>query len=181
MFVLVIISDAAKSANTAEDMTVYTSLESAANLTMKFHMNPVSNYTVDWSMDSSNTFQDINVRNTVKDNQVKTTYFVSNVTKNQLGNYTVRVINSAIASEHNEAIFSVILKLKGKKSNNVQYFTQHVLQAGVIGMLVIKNNRKFYFDFKGRIALTIGGILVNISMNLIKKLHVQYFPGSFLD
>ena len=164
MFALVIISDSAKSANTAEDMTVYTSLESAANLTVKFHMNPASNYTIDWSMGSSNSLQDTNIRNTVKDNQVKTTYFVSNVTKSQLGNYTVRVINSAIESEHNEAIFHVILKLKGEKSNNGPYFTQQVLQTCVLGMLVIKNNRKFDFGFLGRIALAISAILMIVQI-----------------
>ena len=112
---VVFISDTAKSDNTAEDTTVYTALETAANLTVKFHMNPVSNYTIHWYMESSDSLQNTNVRNTVKDHQVKTTYFISNVTKKELGNYTVRVINSAITSGNKEVTFYVMLKLRGKK------------------------------------------------------------------
>ena len=131
---VVIISDAAKLENTAEDNTVYTCLECAVNLTVKFHINPVNSYRSCWSMGSSNDLQDSNVNNTVKGNHVKTTYFIPNVTKKQLGNYTVRVINSAITSEHNEAIFNVLLKLKGKKSKAMSCFTLYIWQPDVRGL-----------------------------------------------
>ena len=110
-------------------MTVYTALESAAYLTVKFNMNPVSNYTVHWSMGSSDSLQNINVMDAVIGNQVKSTYFVSNVTKKELGNYTVRVINSAIASEYREVAFYVMLKLEGKKSKDfmLQFFYMMLL------------------------------------------------------
>ena len=124
---VIFILDAAKSENTVEDMTAYTSLGSAANLTVKFHMNPANNYTVQWTMGSSNSLQDTNIRDKVKDNRIKTTYFISNVTKKQLGNYTVRVINPAITNKQNEAIFSVVLKLKGTKSNALPHLSQQVL------------------------------------------------------
>ena len=95
-------------------MTVYTALNSAANLTMKFHINPVSNYKVHWYMGSS-VLQDTNVKDTVKDNHVQTTYFISDVTNKQLGNYTVHVTNTAIESEPNKVIFNVLLKKIGNK------------------------------------------------------------------
>ena len=109
------ISDAAKSKNTAEDMIIYTALESAAYLTVKFHMNPVSNYIVHWCMENSK-IQNTIVRDTVKDNQVTTTYFIPHVTKKELGNYTVRIINSAITNQCREVVFYVMLKLRGKKN-----------------------------------------------------------------
>ena len=109
------ISDTAKSDNTAEDMIVYTSLKTATNLSVKFHMNPVSNYTVLWSFGSSDLLQNTNVRDTVEGHQVKTNYFISNVTKKELGSYIVRVINKAITSEK-EVTFYVMLKLRGEKT-----------------------------------------------------------------
>ena len=112
--VMVLISDAAKSENSAEDMVVYTVLESAANVTVKFHMNPVSNFTVHWSMGSS-VLHDSNIKHTVTGNHVQTTYFISYVTNTQLGNYIVRVINFAIKNKPNEAIFKVKLKQRGKE------------------------------------------------------------------
>ena len=120
-------------------MTVYTALYSAANLSVKFHMNPVSNYTVHWSMGSSISLNDSNVNNTVRGNNVKTTYFISNVTKKHLGNYTVGVINSAITSEHNESIFEVTLKLLGKKSNVMLCLNLKTLQSGFTYLHAIKN------------------------------------------
>ena len=137
---VMIISDTAKSQNTAEDMTVYTALYSAANLSVKFHMNPVSNYTVHWSMDSSNSLKNSNVNNAVKGNNVKTTFFISNVTKKHLGNYTVRVINSAIASKHNEAIFGVTLKLLGEKSYVMLCLRLKNLQSSFTNLHSIEKN-----------------------------------------
>ena len=119
-------------------MTVYATLDSAANLSVKFHMNPVSNYTVHWSMGTSNGLKDSNVNNTVKGNNVKTTYFISNVSKQQLGKYTVRVINSAITSEHNEAIFSVTLKLLGNKNNIMLCLNLKVWKPGFTYLHTIK-------------------------------------------
>ena len=109
------VSDAAKSENTPEDMTVYTSLESPINLTVKFCLNPVDNYDVYWSMGGLE-LQDANVRNTAKEEHIQTTYFISNVTNKHLGKYRVQVINWAIDSEHNDVIFNVTLKLRGKDS-----------------------------------------------------------------
>ena len=106
-------SDSAKSDNKPEDMTVYTVLESAVNLTVKFCMNPVSNYDIYWTKGGL-VLQDTNVRNTEKEKHIQTTYFISNVTDNQLGNYRVQVINWAIKNEPNEVIFNVTLKLRGK-------------------------------------------------------------------
>ena len=96
-------------------MTVYSVLASDANMTVKFRINPVSNYAVYWSI-SGLVLPNINVGNNVQGEHVQTTYFISNVTKEQLGNYTLRVINWAITSEPNEVTFNVILKLPGKKS-----------------------------------------------------------------
>ena len=89
-------------------------MESDAILTVKFHMNPVSNFTVYWSMGGL-WLQNTHVKNTVTEEHIETTYFIRKVTNQHLGNYTVHVINCAIASEHNEAAFNVILKLKDKK------------------------------------------------------------------
>ena len=97
-------------------MTAYAELESPVVLAVEFHMNPVNNYTVYWSMGGLQ-LEHGDVRNNVKGKQVETTYFIANVTKGQVGNYSVRVINLAIASGHNEVTFIVILKLRGKKSN----------------------------------------------------------------
>ena len=110
---VVIILDAAKSNNTPEDMIVYSVLGSPTNLTVKFHMNPVDNYTVDWSMDGSE-IQDTSVTDIVTQEHVQTTYFITNVTNKHLGNYTCRVINREIKNNQKGSIFNVRLKLRGK-------------------------------------------------------------------
>ena len=109
------VSDPAKSDNKPKDMTVYTILESAANLTVKFHLNPVSDYAVYWSKDGLE-LQDTNIKNTAKEEHIESTYLIPNVTDNQLGNYRVQVINWAIENEPHEVIFNVTLKLRGKAS-----------------------------------------------------------------
>ena len=96
-------------------MTVFADLEDTAILTVKFHMNPVNDYKVTWSMGDSE-IQHTDVSNTVTGNHVQSTYSISDVTKQHLGNYTVQVINQAIRSKHNEAKFIVELKLKGERS-----------------------------------------------------------------
>ena len=114
-----LISVAAKLENTAKDMIVYTSLGSAVNLMVEFLMNPVSNYDIYWSLGAS-AIRD-NVRNTVIKKHVKTTYFILNVTNQQLGNYRVPVFNWALPSEQNEVIFNVKLKLRGKLSRAITF------------------------------------------------------------
>ena len=111
-------SDAAKSENKREDMTVYSVLESNASLTVKFRINPVSNYSVYWSMDGP-VLQDTHVVDIVKEEYVQTTCYILNVTQDQLGNYNVRVINWAISGEQNIVTFNVKLKLPGKKINTL--------------------------------------------------------------
>ena len=120
------ISDAAKLEN-PQDLTVYTALESAAILTVKFHMNPVTNYTVYWYKGGS-SLDDTNIRDKVKGKHIQTSYFVTYVKNKHLGNYTVQVINWAIASEHNEVTFNVILKLRGKKKLH-HFFTLNFCQS----------------------------------------------------
>ena len=100
-------------------MTVYAALEASADLTVKFHMNPASNYKVSWSKGDSEV-QDSGISNSEKGVHVQTTYSIQNVTKSQLGNYTVQVINQAIKSEPNKATFIVILELGGE-NNEVMY------------------------------------------------------------
>ena len=107
------VSDSAKSENKPEDMTVYTSLGAAVNLTVKFCMNPDTNYDAYWSKGGL-LLQDTNVKNTEKRGHIQTTYFISNVTNKQLGSYRVQVINWAIGPD--EVIFNVTLKLRGKES-----------------------------------------------------------------
>ena len=104
-------------------MVVYTSLESAVNLTVKFSMNPVNNYGIYWSMGSL-LLQDTNIRNTEKEGHIQTTYSISKVTDNQLGNYRVQVFNWAIESESNKVIFNVTLKLRGKESKVMSSFAR---------------------------------------------------------
>ena len=117
---VVLISDPAKSNNT-HDLIVYSALESAVVLTVKFHMNPVNNYTAFWSMDGLE-LEHANVRDKVKGQQVQTTYFISDLTEEQLGNYTVQVINWDITSKQKEATFNVILKLSGKSSSAKSFY-----------------------------------------------------------
>ena len=79
----VVIADIAKSEKAPEDMTVYAALESPINLTVTFHINPVSNYTVHW-FNGSSTLDDTKIINTVKEEHVQTTYSISEMTKEQL-------------------------------------------------------------------------------------------------
>ena len=89
-------------------------------------MNPVSNYTIYWSKGNS-TLQDIKVKNTVKEEQVQTTYFISEVTKDQLGNYTVQAINQV-----NQVTFNLNVELRGEKydsiycDNHIEYRKNHL-------------------------------------------------------
>ena len=96
-------------------MTVYATLRSTAKLTVKFRINPVSKFTVYWSMGDS-VLQDINIINTINGDLVQTTYIILNVTNEQLGKYTIKVINWAINEENNEATFNIILTLTGNNS-----------------------------------------------------------------
>ena len=116
---VLIITDIAKSENT-NDLTVYTSLESTAMLTVKFEMNPVNNYSVQWSMGDL-LLQNIHVKDIIDGEQIQASCVISDVTNKQLGNYTVKVINWAIENEENEVTFNVILKLENKKSKSMSF------------------------------------------------------------
>ena len=116
---MITVSDAAKLESTLKDMTVYAALEASADLTVKFRMNPVSNYTVSWFMADS-AVQDTDITNAVKGEHIQTTYSILNVTKSELGNYTVQVINHVIMGEPNEAKFFVTLELRGE-NNKAMY------------------------------------------------------------
>ena len=107
-------------------MTVFSALGSDAILTVKFHINPVSNFTVFWSIGGIGV-KNSNVKDTVNEGHIETTYFIRKVTNKQLGNYTVQVINWAIASEHNEVTFNVILEFRGTKRKVIT----HILQADI--------------------------------------------------
>ena len=99
-------------------------------------MNPVSNYTVSWSKGDSEG-QDSDISNSEKGEHVQTTYSILNVTKSQLGNYTVRVINQAIKSEPNEATFTVVLELGGKNNKVIYVYGTatfqhlHIISLGI--------------------------------------------------
>ena len=111
------ITDIAKSEN-PNDLTVYTSLESDAMLTVKFEMNPVNNYTIHWSM-GEQRLENTNVKDIIDGEHIQASHVISDVTSKQLGNYTVRVVNWAIENEENEVTF--ILKLKEKKSKSKSF------------------------------------------------------------
>ena len=113
---VICISDAAKLESTHEDMTVYAALEAPTNLTVKFRINPINNYTVSWSMGETKV-KDDDIINTRKGEHVQTTYSILYVTKPQLGKYTVQVINKVIPSEFNQDKFIVVLALSGKDNN----------------------------------------------------------------
>ena len=99
-------------------MTAYAALEAPTNLTVKFRINPTSNYNVSWSMgDIEVKVNDIT--NIVEGEHVRTIYSILNVTKSQLGNYTVQVINKVIPGESNEAKFNVVLALRGKNNKHM--------------------------------------------------------------
>ena len=108
-------------------MTVNAVLEASADLIVKFRINPVSNYKVSWFIGDSEV-QDTDISNTETGEHVQTTYSISNVTKPQLGNYTVRVINQAIIGEPNEATFIVVLQLRGERNKVAKVFAGTVLE-----------------------------------------------------
>ena len=100
---------------------VYAALESSVDLSVKFHMNPVSNYKISWFMGESEV-QDTYISNTENGGHVQTTYSIFNMTKPQLGNYTVRVINQAIMGEPNDATFIVVLQLRGERNKVIKVY-----------------------------------------------------------
>ena len=122
---LVLISDAAKLESTEEDLTVYAALDSSADLTVKFHINPVSDYKISWSIGDT-VVQDSVVKNTVKEKHVETTYSILGVNESQLGNYTVQVINQAIRKEPNEATFTVVLELRGENIKAIYVYATSI-------------------------------------------------------
>ena len=136
----VFISDAAKLENTHKDLTAYTDLESTANLTVKFRVNPVINSTVYWIIGDS-VLQDINIQNTLKDEQIQATYFISHVTDEKLGKYTVQVINWAMG-KHNKVTFPVVLKLRGKRNEDPLIspcsLFMHMLDCDPVNLLDLK-------------------------------------------
>ena len=112
----VLTTDAAKLESTLEDMTVYAALGSIANLTVKFHINPIKNCNISWSMKYTD-IQDADITSIEKGEYIQTTYSISEVTKLHLGKYTVQVINQAIMGEPNEALFTGVLKLRGENNS----------------------------------------------------------------
>ena len=127
-----LILDPAKLESTPEDMTVYAALEASADLTVNFRINPFSNYTVSWSMGNLEV-NNTDISNTEKEEYVQTTYSISNVTKPQLGSYSVLIVNRAIIGHPNEATFTVVLALKGE--NNILctlMLLQHILASFIL-------------------------------------------------
>ena len=128
---VVLFPDAAKSENAPEDMTVYTSLGSTANLSVKFRINPAINCSIIWSMGDS-VIHGTDVTHTVKEDHVQATHIITVVRNKNLGNYTVRVINMAM-HEHNEVTFAIRLKLRGKRCYAVftlQFFNRSYILLG---------------------------------------------------
>ena len=119
----ILIPDIAKSKETPEAMTVYATLESPINLTVKFHINPVSNHTVYWFYGNS-TILDTKAKIIVNEEQVQTTYSISEVTKDQLGNYTVQAINQAIMDKNNQVIFNLVLELRGETYDSIYFYEE---------------------------------------------------------
>ena len=117
---LVLTTDAAKLERTLEDMTVYVALGSIANLTVKFHINSIKNCNIYWSMGNTD-IQDADITSIEKGEYIQTTYSISEVTKLHLGNYNVQVINQAIMGEQNEALFTVVLKLRGENNSPCKF------------------------------------------------------------
>ena len=107
---------------------MYAALGSIANLTVKFHINPFNNYNISWSIGDSE-FPDGNISHKEKEQYIQTTYSISKVTKQHLGNYTVQVINHAIMGEPNEAIFTVVLKWRGKNTKPCKFRPLHHVLA----------------------------------------------------
>ena len=139
MLCLVLISDAAKLESTLEELTVYAALHSSADLTVKFHINPVNNYKVSWSRGDTEV-QDSVINNAVKGKHVETTYSILDVTESQLGNYTVQVTNQAIKREPDKAMLTVVLELRGEniKTIYVATATYQYLQIISLGISSIK-------------------------------------------
>ena len=119
----ILIPDIAKSKETPEAITVYAALESPINLTVKFHINPVSNYTVYW-FNGNSTILDTKVKTIVNEEQVQTTYSISEVTKDHLGNNTLQAINQAILDENNQVIFNLVLKLRGETYDSIYFYEE---------------------------------------------------------
>ena len=111
-----------------QDFTVYTTLESAALLTVSFHINPVTNYTVNWYKEDLAP-QHIRISDSVDEEHIETTCFIRKVTHKHLGNYTVQVINWAISSDQNEITFNITLKLEGRKSKIVSFYPVPVVNS----------------------------------------------------
>ena len=144
---LVLTIDTAKLESTLEDMTVYAALGSIANLTVKFHINPLKSYNIYWSMKDTD-IQDAGISSTEKKEYIQTTYSISEVTKLHLGNYTVQVINQAIIGELNEARFTVVLKLTGENNNPCKFrLLQHILHISSVW----EYDRIKPFTYKNRI------------------------------
>ena len=95
---------------------MYATLHDSIDMTVKFHINPVTNYKVSWFMGDLEVL-DTNISNTEKGKHVQTTYSILDVTKQQLGSYTIKVMNQAITGELSEATFTVALALKGENNN----------------------------------------------------------------
>ena len=117
---------------------MYAALEASADLTMNFRINPFSNYTVSWSMGNLEV-QNTDISNTEKEDYVQTTYSISNVTKQQLGSYSVLIVNQAIIGHPNEATFTVVLELKGE--NNI-LCTLMLLQYILAGFILVHDTEK---------------------------------------
>ena len=120
---------------------MYAALEASADLAVKFRINPFSNYTVSWSMGNLEV-QNTDISNTEKEDYVQTTYSISNVTKPQLGSYSVLIVNQAIIGQPNEATFTVVLELKGE--NNI-FCTLMLLQYILAGFILIHDTEKKTF------------------------------------
>ena len=117
---LALILDAAKLESMLQEMTVYTTLNDSTDMTVKFHINPVSNQKVSWFMGTLEV-PNTNISSNEKGEYVQTTYSILDVTEEHLGSYTIRVINQAIIGEPNEAAFTVFLALKGENNSSCRY------------------------------------------------------------
>ena len=93
-------------------------MEDSVDLTVKFHINPVSSYTLFWSR-SDLVLDYTKIRNIATDEHVQSTYFISSVTKEQLGTYNIQVINWAIRGKPNAVTSHVILALTGENSKAI--------------------------------------------------------------
>ena len=145
---LVLISDAAKLESKLEELTVYAALHSSAALTVKFHINPVSDYKIYWSIGDTEVQHSV-ISNTENGRHVETTYSILDVTESQLGNYTVQVINQAIKREPNNATFTVVLELRGQNIKVIYVYataTYQYLHIISLGTLLRLNQLKQEFS-----------------------------------